>query len=42
MACAAKMFSEDEEELLCILKSKPRRSEWLDFEQDLLAMDEEF
>jgi hypothetical protein len=42
MACAAKMLSEDEEELLCILKGKPRRSEWLDAEEDLLAMDDEF
>jgi hypothetical protein len=42
MVCTAKMFSEDEEDLLCILKSKPRRSEWLDVEEDWLAMDDEF
>ena len=39
---AGKMFSEDEEELLCILKRKPQRSEWLlDAEEDLRAVDEE-
>ncbi len=43
MACTAQMFSEDEEDLLRILRrKKPRRSEWLDVEEDLLAMDEEF
>jgi len=43
MACTAQMFSEDEEDLLRILRKKPRRSEvWLDVEEDLLEMDEEF
>jgi hypothetical protein len=42
MTCTAQMFSEDEEELLSILRKKPRRSEWLDVEEDLLEMDEEF
>ena len=42
MACTAQMFSEDEEELLSILRNKPRHSEWCDVEEDMLEMDEEF
>jgi hypothetical protein len=41
MKCKAKIFSEDEEELLRLLKKRGARSERIDFEEDWIVDREE-